>query len=672
MSSILERENDMNDLKFRYISAKNFMCFGPEGIEIFFNDLGEVILVKGLNLDTGTEKLPASNGAGKSSIQDIISYGLYGKTVKKSKKLGHDSIINFISKKKLEVIIEFNDYRILRSREPDKLKIWQSKDHIWDSDTDVTPAGRGKPQEKIDGIIGLSHSAFCSVVVFDDSNAYSFLELDAAGKRMLVENLLGLDKYKEHHETAKDMVKDMKANIRDLTKDYERLQNEIDAHDTRIGKINQQEEAWKKTKERELDSLNAKIKSKQLALENCNVGKGVEEYETAQNRIQEIRNVLSDLDSKRTKITTALNEGGEALDNTRNAVNNIKQQYSEASMSLKNLADESKRSADLIKSLENLHKGTKCPLCHGTIDEQNFQSVLTHERNIISVAEPKLEKLRDSLGVMEGDLKKKGQYIEKLKSYVTDGENKRIAIETAIQKNHAELSSLLKVEKPDSTEKVLLENEIVELKKQLQDKIAEMGGSPYKEIIDSAKQEKEDKVKECDNKTDTLRQAEKELPYHEFWVEAFGDKGIRKYVVDGIIPALNARIAYWMQYLIDAKIELTFDNELTETILVCDRETDYHAMSNGEKRRINLAVSQAFAYVMMLNSGSCPSIVFLDEITGGGIDQAGIAGIYNMIFELAKERQVFVTTHNETLLNKMQGCDSITLTKKSGITKLSA
>ena len=73
---------------------------------------------------------------------------------------------------------------------------------------------------------------------------------------------------------------------------------------------------------------------------------------------------------------------------------------------------------------------------------------------------------------------------------------------------------------------------------------------------------------------------------------------------------------------------------------------------------------------MMLNSGCCPSIVFLDEITGGGIDRAGVPYVYNMIFELAKERKVFVTTHNEVLMNLLQGCETLTLKKNNDITIL--
>jgi DNA repair exonuclease SbcCD ATPase subunit len=165
---------------------------------------------------------------------------------------------------------------------------------------------------------------------------------------------------------------------------------------------------------------------------------------------------------------------------------------------------------------------------------------------------------------------------------------------------------------------------------------------------------------------------EKELPYYEFWSVAFGDSGIRKFVIDGIIPALNAKIAYWMQFLIDGKIDLKFNNELEETIERNPSDGDpfvYYGMSGGEKRRLNLAVSQAFAHVMMLSSGTCPNIVFLDEVTTN-IDQIGVVGVYNMIVELAKDRQVFITTHDQNLLELLDGCDLINLEKRKGFTRM--
>jgi len=77
----------------------------------------------------------------------------------------------------------------------------------------------------------------------------------------------------------------------------------------------------------------------------------------------------------------------------------------------------------------------------------------------------------------------------------------------------------------------------------------------------------------------------------------------------------------------------------------------------------------AFAHVMSLNSGKTPNIVFLDEVSSN-VDPQGVIGIYNMICEIAKDKQVFVTTHDHDLIDFLNGCDSLDLVMKNGITKL--
>jgi len=72
---------------------------------------------------------------------------------------------------------------------------------------------------------------------------------------------------------------------------------------------------------------------------------------------------------------------------------------------------------------------------------------------------------------------------------------------------------------------------------------------------------------------------------------------------------------------------------------------------------------------MSLSSGSIPSLVFLDEISTN-VDPLGVQGIYNMICELAEDKQVFITTHDPDLLRMLQGCDVIQLVHENGFTKL--
>ena len=157
-------------------------------------------------------------------------------------------------------------------------------------------------------------------------------------------------------------------------------------------------------------------------------------------------------------------------------------------------------------------------------------------------------------------------------------------------------------------------------------------GSPYGSLIQVSEENLEQINSNKEEKEKEYNLLSEKTKYFDYWITAFGDSGIRKYVIDEIVPALNANIDYWMQFLIENKISLKFNNEFEETIekFPTDNKVyNYETMSNGQRRRINLAVSQAFAHVMSLNSGKTPNVVFLDEVTSN-VDSQGVSGIYNI------------------------------------------
>jgi hypothetical protein len=92
----------MRNLNIKYAFAKNFLCFGPSGVEVKFADYGNLVFLRGENRDVKSVDSPlqsdevkiSSNGSGKSSIQEIICYGLFGKTIKKPSAITKDGVIN--------------------------------------------------------------------------------------------------------------------------------------------------------------------------------------------------------------------------------------------------------------------------------------------------------------------------------------------------------------------------------------------------------------------------------------------------------------------------------------------------------------------------------------------------------------------------------------------------
>ena len=200
----------MKKINFKTLKAKNFFCYGKEGVQVTFSDYGNIVLIKGKNLDVGSEEADekhSSNGIGKSSIIDALVYGLYGKTVKNPKKLNQKDIINSLTGKNLEVEVTWDDYRVVRTRKPDSLRLWKSSDQKWDASTEITLGGMPATQNEIENILGLTYEVFVNIGVFTDDNTSSFLECDAAEKRHIVENLLSLEKYRIYSDNAKKLFK---------------------------------------------------------------------------------------------------------------------------------------------------------------------------------------------------------------------------------------------------------------------------------------------------------------------------------------------------------------------------------------------------------------------------------------------------------------------------------
>ena len=664
----------MQNLDFNYIAAKNFLCFGPSGIELDLNKYSNIVLIKGSNLDVKNidDDRTSSNGVGKSSIPEIIVYGLYGKTIKNHKKINHKNVINNKIGKNLEIEIRWGNFRLVRKRKPDSLRLWEDKTHKWGDETELTLGGMPATQSLIEEKIGLNYETFVNILVFTDNNAGSFLECDAASKRQIIENLLSLDKYRNFAEKAKELRKNKKDQIKSYCYEVDNLEDQESQILKRIKIAQDQEDQWKENKKIEIENLEKKLfdlKETEIVSSDKEMGLFLESQKT----IEELTTKIETYEENLCKINNIIETAKGKLDDHKSSQNSIKLEISNVENEIKNKTKDIK---DCEKEIEkfNANEGKKCQFCFGEIQEKNYKKYL-------SKVEAKIEELKNVIFKKEEEKSKLEQKInietkgiEKFNNVIESAQEKQLNNKKSTTEFYDKIKELNKISKPESIDvnQKILEEKILHVEEQINEKKEESKKSPFIEIKNSLKLDLEQKNSDLKIKKEELGKLEKELPYYEFWVTAFGDSGIRKFIIDGIIPALNAKISYWLQFLIDNKINLEFNNELDEKIerSPCDGDPFvYHAMSGGERRRLNLAVSQAFAHIMTLSSGICPSIVFLDEVTTN-IDPIGVVGVYSMISELAKDRKIFITTHDQNLLDLLQGCDLINLEKNEGFTTL--
>lgn len=680
-------------IDIKRIYAKNFLCFGPEGIEIDFTKLDNIIVIKGENLDNRLSSKKSdegnySNGSGKSSIQEIISFGLFGKTIKGgltgSDKLNLSAIVNNKAQKNSKAVVEvnFGDYKVVRTRtyarDKNNEDIGKSSLSLFRIDgteeIDETQSTIAATSERIQDLLGLNFDSFVNLIVFTDNNSGSFLEANAAMKKSIIQDVLSLSVYDEYAKLAKELYNEAVRNRKAAVNVYETLLREKDNCVRRKSQVEQQEAEWHLEKKFEIAQLATKIEKKKLEFSNTDFGTALEAYNTAQTELKELDTTVSSYESIRVDFNAEMKIAYEKQSLARDAKNDSTSKVSVFKSDMLAKKGEIDSKNKIISSLESKEENTVCSSCFSVVKKENFAVTIENAKSSINSLTDEILEVKEHYEIEIKLLAEITENLTKIDKALKQGEDKLKELNLKISNAQKRMSDLSRLSRPETgVQEKLIEEQINQLQKQLNDKILESeGSSPYLKIIATTIEDLENKESECTLKSLEIQSLSEDEKYYHYWSLGFGDQGIRKLIISDIIPALNKKTAYWLQFLTDGKIKITFNNSLEETIERNPPDGDpfiYHAMSGGERRRLNLAVSQAFAHIMMLSCGYTPSIVFLDEVTTN-IDPSGVIGVYNMILELSKEKQVIVTTHDYDLLNMLSGHGKIKLRKLNGITTL--
>lgn len=661
----------MKQLSFKNIKASNFFCFGNKGIELDFDNFQNIVFIKGINKDIVDQNGKfSSNGSGKSSIPQIITYCFYGKTIKSPKKISHKDIINNKNGKKLSVEVIFDNYKVVRTRKPDSLRVWKSDAGVWDDSTEITLGGMPSTQELINNIIGLSYESFLNVCVFTDDNNSCFLELDHAEKRKIVENLLNLEKYRDYLDTAKELSKTNKDKIKSLTLELSYIDTNKKNIEFNISSIKGNIKKYEDNIISSISIIERKIEAFNNQIKNSSYEEDLKVYEENQDKIKKIDISLDAFFVKKEEVTAKITEVFKVYNEKLTEKTDYESKMREFSLEINTTEKNINIFDNKINKFKNLEPNMTCDKCFGIIKPENYQEFIDNALKDKKISEIELITLNNNFN----EVKITHDEITKSIQELIDKLNKIKSFSTKLNEEENKLkilkNSLMNVKKPELTnQELIIKTQIKNLEQEKEEKNKLLTDrNPNQDLLDQNNIKLNESVEDDKNARIEIQNLETLNSYYEFWFEAFGDEGIRKLVVNEIIPALNSRLSYWLQILIDNKIEIKFDSSLNEFISKfpdCDKELIYAVLSNGQKRRINLAVNQAFAHVMMLSHGVAPNIIFLDEVTSN-IDQIGVQAIYDMICELSKSKKVFVTTHDQDLISMLSGCQEIVLEMKDG------
>jgi len=162
---------------------------------------------------------------------------------------------------------------------------------------------------------------------------------------------------------------------------------------------------------------------------------------------------------------------------------------------------------------------------------------------------------------------------------------------------------------------------------------------------------------------------QKKYELMKFWEKAFSEQGILQFVIRNVLNYLNANCNKYVSLMSSGKMKIEFDDKLNETIKCGGKEIQHISLSGGEKRKINIAIMLALQDLLSIVTGSNTNILFLDEIAEN-LDSDGINGLYILMRELKKSKDLFVITHNNNLKSALDFGNKVTIIKARGYSKI--
>lgn len=155
----------------------------------------------------------------------------------------------------------------------------------------------------------------------------------------------------------------------------------------------------------------------------------------------------------------------------------------------------------------------------------------------------------------------------------------------------------------------------------------------------------------------------------KFWEIAFSENGLVQYVIHNIIDYFNEKCNYYLSFLTRSHYYVEFDDKLNEEVFINGKKTHFISLSGGEKVKLNIAILLALQSLLNLTDKDQSDILFFDEF-GQFLDRESLDGLYILLQELKKNKNLYIITHNQDLKNLLDGCKTINIEKRKGETKL--
>ena len=225
-------------ITFEKIRWKNFLSTGNQFTEVDFQQ-------NATNLIIGT------NGTGKSTVLDALTFSLFNKPFRKINK---GQLANSTNEKDCLVEVEFSinnkEYIVKRGIKPNLFLI------IVDG-TPMHKEADDRVMQKMleENILKVNYKSFTQIVILGSTNFVPFMQLSGSNRREVIEDLLDIRIFSAMNSLIKDKIKGQKDEIRTLDLSKDNIKDKVEMQTNFINELESQGKQIIDEKRSKIDTL---------------------------------------------------------------------------------------------------------------------------------------------------------------------------------------------------------------------------------------------------------------------------------------------------------------------------------------------------------------------------------------------------------------------------------
>ena len=271
---------------FEKIRWKNFLSTGNVFSEI--------------DLETArTNLIVGSNGAGKSTILDALTFSLFARPFRKISK---SMLVNSINEKDCVAEIEFRigkiEYKVIRGMKPSKFEIY-CNGQAWNQDSSQL-----EQQKNFEAnVLKMNYKSFTQIVVLGSSTFVPFMKLPGGQRREIIEDILDIQVFSTMNVLLKDKMRGNNEELRDIDYQLDLLKDRIELQKQHMFSLEKktQEEIDRK-KEKINEYKNTELQGAEevtiLTEQICKLNKEMQDYSKSTEKLSKLNTYLIKLTHK--------------------------------------------------------------------------------------------------------------------------------------------------------------------------------------------------------------------------------------------------------------------------------------------------------------------------------------------------------------------------------------